>query len=162
TATKQPLNAAFKHSSRKLASTSGDVETPGYLYFWAFNQGSLYPDIQIPSGRQTVITYNQGITPGNFVSSTYTYTGFEAGKALSFQGAGEMIFEMLIKGVQQITNLGFDIGSSGKGPKDFELYYSIDGETYAVRQQVNQFESATANAKNSFIYDLQEKAIFAD
>ncbi|NGM60661.1 hypothetical protein G5B30_01905 [Sphingobacterium sp. SGG-5] len=162
TATKQPLNAAFKHSSRKLASTSGDVETPGYLYFWAFNQGSLYPDIQIPSGRQTVITYNQGITPGNFVSSTYTYTGFEAGKALSFQGAEEIIFEMPIKGVQQITNLGFDIGSSGKGPKDFELYYSIDGENYSVLQQVNQFESATANAKNSFIYDLQEKAIFAD
>src|SRR5690606_15546770 len=33
---------------------------------------------------------------------------------------------------------------------------------YTVLQQVNQFESATANAKNSFIYDLQGKAIFAD
>ncbi len=162
TAAKQPLKEAFKYSREKLASASEVPQTPGYLYFWSFNQGSLYPDTRIPSGGQTAITYNEGLTPGNFVSSTYTYTGFEAGKALSFQGAEEIIFEMPVKGVQQVTSLGFDIGSSSKGAKDFELYYSIDGETYVVLQQVNQFESPTANAKNSFVYSLEEKGIVAD
>jgi len=148
----------------KLASTTGGAQGQAvdYLYFWTFNQETLSPDIRVPSNGQTAITYNQGITPENFVNSTYTYAGFEAGKALNFKGAEEIIFEMPIKGVQQVANLGFDIGSSNTGPKDFELYYSTDGSDYEVLQQVNQFESATANAKNSFVYSLQEKEIAAD
>ncbi len=163
TSTKQPLKGAFR-SMEKLASTTGGSQgqTVGYLYFWSFNQETLYPDIRVPSNGEISITFNHGNTPANYVASTYTHVGFDAGKALNLKGADEIIFEMPLKGVQQITNLGFDIGSSNTGPKDFELYYSTNGEDYGALQLVNQFESATANAKNSFVYDLHEIEIAAD
>ncbi|HMR18346.1 MAG TPA: hypothetical protein PKA53_03515, partial [Sphingobacterium sp.] len=160
--TKQPLNHALG-VIEKLASTTGSTQqdTDGYLFFWSFNQDNLTPDIRVPSAEQTRITYNDGVIPGsgNFINSTYSYDGYVGGRALNITGASQLIFEMPLTYIQELTTLGFDIGSSNTGPKDFELYYSFDGEVYEVLQLLNQFGSGTANAKNTFTYDLRNLSI---
>lgn len=155
--TKNPLKHAIGPIN-KLASTSGNTQqdSDGYLFFWSFNQDNLLPDIQVPSAEQTKITYNEGLTPNNYVNSTYSYDGYIGGRALTITGASELIIEMPLIHIQQLSTLGFDIGSSGTGPKDFELYYSFDGISYEPLQLVNQFNSATNNAKNSFTYNLHD------
>ncbi len=165
TSTKGPL----KHASvavEKLASISGDPQnqSTGYLFFWSFNNESLQPDMGIPSGEYTRITYNDGIIPSEYGSSGYAYGGYVAGKSLTFRGANEIIFEMPLHHVQEIKELGFDIGSSNTGPKAFEIYYSLDGEDYIALQLINQFgaNGGTNYPKNSFMYDLQGLVIAGD
>src|SRR5690606_20074725 len=151
---KEPFTQAIANV-HKLASTSGtQQDSEGYLFFWSFNQENLSPDIRVPSGEATAFTYNGGLTPSNYVGSTYSYGSHPAGKALSITGASEFIIEMPMQHITQLTSFGFDIGSTNTGPKDFEISYSWDGLNYELIEAVNQFSSATANAKNSFTYDL--------
>lgn len=159
TSSKKPLIYA-KGNIEKLASTNAfQQESDDYLFFWSFNQENLVPDIRIPSAEQTKITYNDGLTPSSFVNSTYSSDGYVAGRALSIKGASQFIIEAPLNYVQQLTTFGFDIGSSNTGPKDFEIYYSLDGEAYELLQESNQFGSATADAKNSLNYDLHDLPI---
>lgn len=151
---KEPFTQAIANV-HKLASTSGtQQDSEGYLFFWSFNQENLSPDIRVPSNSPTVMTYNQGLTPSSFVNSNYSYGSHASGRALSITGANTFVIQMPMQHITQLTSFGFDIGSTSTGPKDFEIFYSWDGVNYELIEGLNQFSSATANAKNSFTYDL--------
>lgn len=149
-------------SSTKPASSQSYIE--GYLYFWSFNASSLEPDIAYQQEAKPSITYRKGgeeKVPG-FVGSTYKFDSYESGKAISIEGASEIYMKMPIEGTEQITQFGFDVGSSNTGPKDFELHYSTDeGGSYQLLAAVNQFaiNGGTNNPKNSYVYQLSDKNI---
>lgn len=147
-------------SNVKLATTTANSQnySEGYLYYWSFNNDNLLPDIKFNNQLIPSISYNNGGTPNSFVNSTYTFENFEAGRALTFAGAKDIIVKMPIKGALEVISLGFDLGSPGTGPKDFEIYYSIDnGLKYDTLEFNNQFGNTnTANQKNTYSYDLRD------
>lgn len=136
----------------------------GYLYYWSFNNDNLLPDIRFNNQFRPTITYVNGEVPNSFVNSTYTHENFVAGRALTFAGAKDILIKMPIQDVIQVTGLGFDVGSPGTGPKDFEIYYSLNkGVLYDTLQYNNQFGNTnTGNQKHSYSYDLADKDIQAD
>ncbi|GGH21876.1 hypothetical protein FAZ19_14550 [Sphingobacterium alkalisoli] len=161
-ATRSPIKNSIGQA-KKLADNNPSrtsTDTDGYLYFWSFNNESLNPDIIIAGGGSATITYNSGSVPSNFVNSTYANESYAAGKALSVTGGRELYIKMPTQLATSVTSFGLDIGSTDTGPKDFELYYSLDdGETYETLALINQFGSLSNNAKNSFVYDLRDKNI---
>ncbi len=157
---------ALKSSSPPIGtqnanSVSNYVE--GYLYFWSFNSEILEPDIAYQTVNKTSISYLKGeeVKLPKLVASTYKFEGFDGGKAVSFEGAEEILIKMPIGNAEQIKQFGFDTGSSATGPKDFELYYSLDnGTSYQPLQLNNQFLNAkTDYSKSSFSYSLTDKNI---
>lgn len=139
----------------KWASMSGiQQNSDDYLFFWSFNEESLTPDLSIPSTEATSISYNDGLTPANYVNSTYTHGNYPGGKALSVTGGKEFILEIPMIHIQQLTSFAFDIGSTSTGPKDFEISYSWDGIDYDLIEAENQFASGVTNSKISYTYDL--------
>ncbi|WP_196937581.1 hypothetical protein [Sphingobacterium pedocola] len=159
-ATRNPIKSGTgrlkKLASNTPSGTSTDTE--GYLYFWSFNSENLNPDVNLGAG--TSITYNNGSVPDNFPVSTYQNENYAAGKALSITGGRELFIKMPIQLASSVTSFGLDIGSTDIGPKDFELYYSLDqGASYEPLALISQFGSFSNNAKNSFVYDLRDKNI---
>lgn len=149
-------------ASNNPSATQNYVE--GNLYFWSFNESKLEPDIAYQTAEKPSITYLKGVNIDeripNLVGSGYKYEDYAAGGAISCDGPSEILIKMPIQGTDQITQFGFDAGSSGTGPKDFELYYSIDeGKTYEVIQLENQFGDTKASTKNSYNYQLSDKNI---
>jgi len=137
--------------AKLAAANPPQIQNPqeGYLYYWSFNGNSLAPDIQVSAGAK--ITYNGGNVPDNFASG-WAYDTYIAGRALSLTGVQELVFEIPLSRVLQIQSLGFDIGSSGTGPKSFDLLYSQDGESYAGIIADNQFANTNAaQARNAFV-----------
>ncbi|MFD2552787.1 FimB/Mfa2 family fimbrial subunit [Sphingobacterium tabacisoli] len=150
----------LKSSSPPIGTQSANPVSnfvEGYLYFWSFNDESLAPDIAYQTLKEPEIV-SDGIP--SYVGG-YGFDGYGAGRALSFKGASEVLIKMSIEGAEQITQFAFDTGSSDTGPKDFEIYYSInEGETYEVLSIANQFVKTGDNApKNSYTYALSEKSI---
>lgn len=159
---KKPFNQAYI-TTNKLASNSGtEQDSEGYLFFWSFNQENLAPDIRVPSTKSAVLSYNEGLTPNNYVTSTFTYGTHPAGKALSMTGARTFVVQIPMQHIQKLTSFGFDIGSTSTGPKDFEISYSWDGGNYELIEAINQFSSGATNAKNSFTYDLRNLEDYED
>ena len=164
-------NAAtpFKTASKASSKASSNVSTAqnyveGKLYFWSFNHGTLEPDIAFQAMEKPSITYFKGTNTDeripNLVGSGYKYEDYIAGGAISCDGPSEILIKIPIEGADQVTQFGFDAGSSDTGPKDFELYYSIDeGKTYEILQLENQFGDTKANTKNSYSYLLSDKNI---
>lgn len=150
----------------KVGATTGDTQnySEGYLYFWSFNNDNLVPDIKFNNQFVPSIAYDNGDVPSTFVNSTYAYDNFAAGRAVTFAGAKDIILKMPIRGALEIVSLGFDVGSPGTGPKDFEIYYSQDnGRVYEVIEFNNQFGNTnTANQKHSYSYDLRDIILTAD
>lgn len=149
----------------KVKSVSSDISSYNsaeeYLYYWSFNNDNLDPDIRYIHYIEPSITYNNGLIPSSFVNSTYSFSTFAPGRALSFSGAKEIIVKIPIDDVPQIKGFGFDVGSSNTGPKDFDLYISTDkGNVYDAIVHNNQFENTnTANFKHSYFYDLLSHSI---
>ncbi|TDQ75188.1 hypothetical protein [Sphingobacterium yanglingense] len=166
-------NAAtpFKTASKASSKASSNVSTAqnyveGKLYFWSFNSKTLEPDIAYQVGVKPSISFTKGEmlnqVPNDFPNSTYAFEDYASGSAVSIVGAKEIFLKFHIDGVSQITQFGFDTGSSNTGPKDFELYYSLDeGVTYVELSKNNQFgaNGGTNNPKNSYIYHLSDKNI---
>ncbi len=126
----------------------------GKLYFWSFNNETLTPDIKYSNYANPSITFNNGIVPTNF-GAGFAYEEYAAGKAVNFTGPREILIKFPIQEVLSINRLGFDVTGSATGPKDFELYYSIDeGDNYQLIELVNQFVNVAANSKSSFTYNL--------
>lgn len=154
-------------SSAKLATTTegnSQNHSEGYLYYWSFNNEDLIPDIQFSTDFEPEIIYANGEIPNAFVNSSYAYENFSAGKAIAFSGAKEILIKLPISGVVEISDLGFDVGSPSRGPKDFELYYSVDkGENYIALALNNQFGiTNTANHKHTYTYDLRDKNLVGE
>lgn len=142
-----------------LASTTPNVGD-GYLYFWSFNNESINPDIKYDYRAEPSITYNNGIVPTNFNANGFAFEDFAAGKSVSMTGAREVFIKMPIHDVIAIRSFAFDITSTNTGPKDFEIYYSIDeGDNYVALALNNQFGNVTSNTKNSFSYELDTLSI---
>lgn len=86
----------------------------------------------------------------------FVYEEYAAGKAVNFLGPREILIKFPIQEVLSIKRLGFDVTGSATGPKDFELYYSLDeGDNYQAIELLNQFVNVAANSKSSFTYDLE-------
>lgn len=142
-------------SSTKPSSTGNYVE--GYLYFWSFNAENLEPDIAYQKEAKPSIISNGS---SSYVAG-YSFEEYEAGKSLSVRGANEVLMKLPIGNVELMTQFGFDMGSSDTGPKDFELYYSLDeGNTYTPLAMNNQFgKTGDAAPKNTYVYQLSDKNI---
>ncbi len=128
------------------------------LYLWTFNKESLVPDIGVDTmGAGVSVTSHN---TSNFIDyiAGYAYQPYEAGKALNVKGANELIFSMPLPDVERLNVLRFDVSSSGTGPKDFSLSYSLDqGGGYTMISEENQFTSI--GGKNPFEYDLSNITI---
>jgi len=159
-----PLQSIGKGSTKLAAVANDQNYDEGYLYYWSFNNENLVPDIRYNPLFMPTISYANGNVPTSFVNSTYAFDNFIAGKALTFAGANDIIIKMPIKDVIQVRSLGFDVGSPSTGPKDFEIFFSLNkGDLYETLESNNQFGNTdVANQKNSFSYDLTEKNIQAD
>lgn len=159
-------SATFRSNARAGTKASTDY-VEGYLYFWSFNGKTLEPDIAFQKYIAPSIHYTKakdGMTdqiPNEFPSSKYAYDGYAEGNAVSIAGASEVVIKLPIAGVQKITQFGFDTGSSDTGPKDFELYYSVDeGSHYEPLALLNQFaQTGTNTPKNTYVYTLADKNI---
>lgn len=146
---KTRLKTDFQQRNRKLMQTAAEVQK-GYLYYWSFNGQTSWPDI-IVAGNAS-ITLNRGEAVAEYADG-WSFNEFDAGKALSVKGLEEVVFYMPLKNVTRLEELGFDISSSGTGPKNFELQYSQDGVTYIVFSENNQFENTnTAQARHTFTF----------
>lgn len=85
------------------------------------------------------------------------FEGYAAGRATNFVGAKQILIKLPIKDVYALSRLGFDMTGSAAGTKDFELHYSFDeGDSYKEISLLNQFGNITANAKNSFTFNLDD------
>lgn len=160
--TKRPLssNAGPIRKLGSTGTTKTSTDDEEYLCFWSFNNANVLPDLSIAGASLFGITYNDGVIPTNFPNSTYAHVSYPAGKAMSVNGGRELYIKIPIKLATTVTGLGFDIGSTDIGPKDFELYYSLDeGASYEVLALNNQFGTLSNNGKNSFVYDLKSKNI---
>lgn len=157
--------AIKRQAQANASSTNVSNYVEGYLYFWSFNGETLEPDIAYQTANKPSITYFKGGEEKvpNLVGSTYKFEEYEAGKAISIEGASEILIKVPVLGIEQITQFGFDAGSSNTGPKDFELYYSIDeGHSYKPLALANQFGNTKANnPKNTYVYSLSDKNIIA-
>lgn len=152
-------NGVNKMAKLASSSTSTSSVSTDYLYFWSFNDREPVPDITFHPSSTPTISYIDGLDLFTFVASTYKFEDFVGGFAISFtRGATEILIKMPLPIGTQLNELGFDVGSPNTGPKDFEIYYSLDqGDTFEVLQLNNQFEDpGEANKKHSYLYDLDE------
>ncbi|MDR2282360.1 MAG: hypothetical protein LBE37_04090, partial [Sphingobacterium sp.] len=153
-----PFKTASKANAQASSNTSATQKyVEGKLYFWSFNHETLEPDIAFQAMEKPSIISDGSIS---YVAG-YSFEEYEAGKSLSIRGTTELLIKIPIQGADQITQFGFDTGSSGTGPKDFELYYSLDnGISYQPLQLSNQFPNTkTDYSKSSFNYSLADKNI---
>ncbi|MBE8713784.1 hypothetical protein [Sphingobacterium hungaricum] len=147
------INLSSSGSIQKLAATTATQTEIGYLYYWSFNQSTLNPDIALHSGYS--ITYNSGQVPNEYATG-FAYDSYEAGQAISIRSAVDVIVKVSLEDALSLSGIGFDISSSGTGPKDFELSYSNDGgSSFKMISAVNQFSNTnTSQAKNTFSYNI--------
>lgn len=153
-----PLTPSGRIASgiHKLASTTspGISAAETTLYFWSFNQQTLMPDVAVGSG--SAIIFNQGERTTDY-GPGWSYEDYSAGYAISAAGVTDMVFRLPLNGIAALSTLGFDIGSSNTGPKDFSLAYSQDGVNYIPLSANNQFSNTgTAHARHSFTYALAD------
>src|SRR5690606_15478682 len=79
----------------------------------------------------------------------------EAGQASSLRGLKSLEVWIPVSGIGSLEKFTFDISSSGTGPKDFLLSYSVDGgANYHVLKEGNQFEKMSDQARNHFELDI--------
>lgn len=129
-----------------------------YLYYWSFNAGSPAPDIWLDPAA--TFRYNNDVQPSNFEVSGWASNGYPAGKAMAVVGVDRFIINLPLSGARKISSFGFDISSSGTGPKSFAVYYSQNVDNYKLLVDENQFSNITGSyPKNSFIYYLDTLAL---
>lgn len=126
----------------------------GYLYFWSFNAENTTPDIAIQTGAS--IAYNAQGEPT--FPNGWAFDDYPAGSALSIRGLSELLIRLPIRRATALQDFGFDISSSGTGPKDFTIEYSFDQTNWAMKSDRNQFANTNPNGypKNSFLFDFSE------
>lgn len=141
-------------SSNSYPSTLVATDTEiGHLYFWSFNNSDLVPDIAIHR-NSAAIRFEAEDNKASYFPG-YGNDDFAAGMSFSSRGTQELLFSMSLKEVSQLNTLDFDAGSSGTGPKNFRLYYSIDGGTdFHLLSEDNPFTNMNAQARNQFTFDL--------
>src|SRR5690606_36560288 len=95
----------------------------------------------------------------SFEASSYGFINgrksdpFEAGRALTITGASSLVITLPVAAVTYLTDLSFDIKSSDTGPKDFSLWYSVDGgTTYEEWSASNQFEKTKNSQWNEYTF----------
>lgn len=159
TAAITPLNMMAGPTQQKTSSSllnSNNLspdEQEQFLYFWSFNDENTVPDIALDA-TQAIISFSAADANPNFITG-YGLSPYPAGKALSIKGLEELLIHVSLKGASRVTQLAFDVGSSGTGPKDFKLLYATDdGSTYQALSTENPFENTKDNTRNSYTFDL--------
>lgn len=149
-----------------LVANAGNAQNnaEGYLYYWSFNKDNLLPDISYNYLLKPSITYANREVPNSYVNSSFANENFAAGRAITFTGIKAIVIKLPIKEVRSLSSLGFDVGSSNTGAKDFEILYSVDkGVLYNTLAANNQFGNTdVVNQKHSYTYDLGAQNIAAE
>lgn len=121
---------------------------PQYLYYWSFNDESMEPDIAVDEVGAGISFVGKDTEPG-YVNG-FGLEPIEAGRALNIKGAQSVEIDVPMANIESITTFDFDITSSGTGPKDFSLSFSVDdGATFEVLSVSNPF-GATSRDRYSF------------
>lgn len=150
-----PLRASVGPGFMGTTSSKGNVETSPTvqrLYFWSFNQGTHVADVGIDTLNTafTLIRNNGSIEFDIGVGTAFA--PYVAGQCLGALGPREMSANMPIKGVQRLGTLRFDMHSSATGPRDFDLYYSLDDGERVLLTDSNSFDGNWT----PFLYDVSE------
>lgn len=152
-----PLNVmeGRQNMSSNLPKASGLApnEQEQFLYFWSFNEENTVADIALHT-TEAQISFTAADTNPGFITG-YGLSPYPAGKALNIKGLKELLIHVSLKGASEVKQLAFDVGSSGTGPKNFNLQYSIDnGLSYQPLSVDNPFENTKDNTRNSYTFDL--------
>lgn len=133
---------------------------PQYLYFWSFNSEDLEPDIAVDEVGAG-ITFEANVTEADFGAGFGMAPIKEAGQAISLKGLTSLEITMPLQNVEAVTDLAFDVSSSGTGPKDFQLSYSVDGgNTYEILSGSNQFENMNNQSRNRYEFPIESSLHF--
>jgi len=153
------LSSTYRRAAPRFAQpiqAVGNAQTsdsPQYLYFWSFNEESLDPDIAIDAAAG--VTFDAAAAEPGFVNG-FAVDPFEAGRALSVTGARSLEISLPLHRVEAVSELAFGMNSSGTGPKDFSITYSIDGgTTYETLSEHNPFEHVGTSSWNRYAFDLR-------
>lgn len=123
---------------------------PQYLYYWSFNEETLEPHIAVDEVGAGIAFVGKNTEP-DFVGG-FGLAPVEAGRALSITGAKSLEISLPMQEIESLTAFDFDISSSGTGPKDFSLSYSVDnGNTYEVLSATNPFGTST---RDRYSFDI--------
>src|SRR5690606_26909624 len=125
---------AGRYIKNVVGFTDMDMQTlhnlvPGpelqYLYYWSFNGETLEPDVAVDEQRVEIIFEASATEPD--YRAGFSDEEDEAGQALSLRGLKSLEVSIPVSGIGSLEKFTFDISSSGTGPKDFLLSYSVDG-----------------------------------
>lgn len=153
--TEHPKGSA-DFSVNKIGNVSAS-ETQQVLYYWSFNQERTTPDVGIDTIRAEILFTGHG-SP-SWVNGKAS-APYPAGRAYSLSGPQEVRFKIPISGVDALSFLRFDVGSSNTGPKDFEISYAIDDASeFLMINAHNPFENMNSTAWNHFAYDLSNLSL---
>jgi len=148
----ETIQRSLLASTTGMQSMAASSET-SYLYFWSFNQENLTPDEALHSDG-AIISFDANDMEPSFTTG-YGLSPYPAGKCLSLKGVQNILIRLPLAGIEQLTKLEFDAGSSGTGPKNFKISYSNDnGITYVVLSEDNPFEKL--DGRNAYEYDLSQ------
>src|SRR5690606_23503582 len=123
---------------------------PQYLYYWSFNSGDLEPDVAVDEVAARISFVGNDLEP-DYVAG-FGLAPIEPGKALNIKGAQSLEINLPMANIESVTTFDFDITSSGTGPKDFSLSFSVDdGATFEVVSAANPFGTTS---RDRYSFDL--------
>lgn len=152
-----PANTVSFAADAVVTQSSVDTSVVAPITKWAGSPvvtgSAIYADLNAPNDQldtSATITHSNAPSP-TFVSGTYTNMGCN-------NNAAGMYYELKFSGAKygNIT-LSYSMKSSGTGPKNFKIQYSVDGVTFEdVSPTV--FSLAAASTYQNFTVTLPEKA----
>ncbi|QNL51295.1 hypothetical protein H8S90_06890 [Olivibacter sp. SDN3] len=147
--------AGMSFSQQQNFSNTLNASETSYLYFWSFNSSNLLPDVAIHRAGSGITLESEDDQASYFPG--YGNDQFPAGYCLSTRGTQSLLFAMPLNEVSELSSLALDVGSSNTGPKNFGIYYSVDGgNEFTLISDDNQFTNMNAQARNQFTFDLSE------
>lgn len=124
-----------------------------YLYYWSFNSGTAEPDMALnPSGA--TLTFDAAGTEPMFPNSDFAWDDYPGGRAYSLRGPRSLVISLPLAGIDSLEAIGFDLGSSGTGPKAFALSFSAGGQPYQSIADSVVFEALGDQALNRYDLDF--------
>ena len=143
-------------SKNSLWASTGSMavnQNEGFLYFWSFNKESLVPDIFIHKDAE--IRVNGQEPPNPYPNDGFRLDPFTAGKAFSIRALEDAVIVFPLENVTSLRDFGFDISSSGTGPKAFHVLYSLDhGMSYDTLSAHNHFMDLGNQKLNRYSFEM--------
>lgn len=105
-----------------------------------------------PSGA--TLTFDAAGTEPTFPNSDFALDDYPGGRAYSLRGPRSLVISLPLAGIDSLEAIGFDLGSSGTGPKAFALSFSAGGQPYQSIADSVVFEALGDQALNRYDLDL--------